>query len=149
MSVLDGFVTALKLNDDYEDDSKYLDNDDYKAEQAAMMKAESDNSDKKLLGKARPAANKRLGNGMEVCVIKPNSFDDAKEVIDTLLSNRPVVLNMESVNSEIALRIFDVVTGGTYAINGKLQKIANNIFIITPSNVDISGDFQGVISESF
>ena len=86
---------------------------------------------------------------MEVCVIKPTGFDDSREVIDTLLSNRTVVLNMEGMNSDVAQRIFDVVSGGTYAINGKLQKIANNIFILTPASVDISGDFQGILSESF
>lgn len=85
-------------------------------------------------------------SGMEVCVIKPASMDDAREITDTLLSNRTVVLNMEGLDMDIAQRIIDFASGSCYAMNGNLQKIANYIFIITPSSVDISGDFQNLLS---
>lgn len=150
MSLMDGFMKALSLNEDEEyDDGGYLDDDDYMAEKAAMAKAaESEGAvDKKPVSRA--SRSRKLGNGMEVCVIKPTTFDDSTEVIDTLLANKTVVLNMEGLNADIAQRIFDVVAGGTYAIKGKLQKIANSIFILTPESVDISGDFQGILSESF
>ena len=148
MNLMDGCMSALKLSDGEEyDDGDYLDDEDYQAElKATKNEAEPE---KKAASPRTAGRNKRLGNGMEVCVIKPTGFDDSREVIDTLLSNRTVVLNMEGMNSDVAQRIFDVVSGGTYAINGKLQKIANNIFILTPASVDISGDFQGILSESF
>ena len=81
---------------------------------------------------------------MEVCVIKPKSMEDAREITDTLLSNRTVVLNVEGLNLEIAQRIIDFTSGSCYAISGNLQKISNYIFIITPPNVDISGDFLNI-----
>ena len=82
---------------------------------------------------------------MEVCVIKPISFEDAREITETLLMNRPVILNVEGLDVDIAQRIIDFASGSCFAISGNLQKISNYIFIITPANVDISGDFQNFI----
>ncbi len=89
------------------------------------------------------------GSGMEVCVIKPTTVEDAREITETLLANRTVVLNLEGLNVEIAQRIIDFACGSTYAISGNLQKISNYIFIITPASVDISGDFQEIVSGAF
>ena len=90
--------------------------------------------------------SRRAGGNMEVCVIKPTSMEDAREITETLLSNRTVVLNMEGLDMDIAQRIIDFASGSCFAINGNLQKIANYIFIITPATVDISGDFQNLLS---
>lgn len=87
--------------------------------------------------------------GMEVCVIKPHSMEDAREITETLLANCTVVLNMEGLELEIAQRIIDFASGSCYAIDGNLQKISNYIFIITPSSVDISGDFQEILTGAF
>ena len=88
-------------------------------------------------------------NGMEVCVIKPTTVEDAREITETLLCNRTVVLNLEGLDVDIAQRIIDFSSGSCFAINGNLQKISNYIFIITPKSVDISGDFQEVLSGAF
>ena len=93
----------------------------------------------------RPSKSKS-SSGMEVCVIKPTSIEDAREITETLLQNRTVVLNMEGLDVEIAQRIIDFTSGSCFAISGNLQKISNYIFIITPATVDISGDFQGIMS---
>lgn len=82
---------------------------------------------------------------MEVCVIKPNSVEDAREITETLLNNRTVVLNVEGLDVEIAQRIIDFTSGSCFAISGNLQKISNYIFIITPASVDISGDFLSLV----
>ena len=72
-------------------------------------------------------------------------MEDTKEVTDTLLGNRAVVLNLEGIDVDLAQRIVDFVSGSCYAIRGNLQKISRYIFIITPPSVDISGDFQEMI----
>ena len=82
---------------------------------------------------------------MEVCVIKPKSFEEAGAITETLLSNRTVVLNLEGLDVDVAQRIIDFASGSTFAINGTLQKISKFIFIITPPTVDVSGDFQELI----
>ena len=85
---------------------------------------------------------------MEVCVIKPVNVEDSREITDTLLSDRTVVLNLEGLDVDIAQRIIDFTSGSTYAIDGNLQKISRYIFIITPASVDISGDFQDLLAGS-
>ena len=92
----------------------------------------------------RPAKRQSAG-GMEVCVIKPTSVEDAREIAETLLSNRAVVLNVEGLDVEIAQRIIDFTSGSCFAISGNLQKVSNYIFIITPASVDISGDVPNLL----
>ena len=91
----------------------------------------------------------RKGSGMEVCVIKPKSMEDAREITETLLEECTVVLNMEGLDLDVAQRIIDFASGSCYAIHGNLQKISNYIFIITPESVDISGDFQEILTGAF
>ena len=62
--------------------------------------------------------------GMEVCVIKPRSMEDTREITDTLLASCTVVLNMEGLDVDIAQRIIDFASGSCYAIDGNLQKSA-------------------------
>lgn len=93
----------------------------------------------------RPSSKKASSSGLEVCVIKPTAFEDAREITETLLMNRPVILNVEGLDVDIAQRIIDFSSGSCFAISGNLQKISNYIFIITPANVEISGDFQSLI----
>ena len=80
--------------------------------------------------------------GMEVCIIKPTSVNDAREVTDTLLANSTVVLNLEGLDVDIAQRIIDFTSGSCYAVHGNVMKISHYIFVITPANVDVSGDIS-------
>ena len=109
--------------------------------------------------KQRPAASSKItpmrssrranqASSMEVCVIKPTSVEDSREITETLLSGRTVILNLEGLDLEIAQRIIDFTSGATFAISGNLQKISNYIFLVTPTNVDISGDLQDLLNTS-
>ena len=164
MGVMDKFLDALHLNNedeeydeyDYYDEGEIVDNTVRKPKPMAAAREEDDYDEpiekpRRQSQKVTPsrAVKKSPGNGMEVCVIKPASVEDAREITETLLANRTVVLNLEGLDVEIAQRIIDFSSGSTYAINGNLQKISNYIFIITPACVDISGDFQEIFSGTF
>ncbi|MDO4321576.1 MAG: cell division protein SepF [Lachnospiraceae bacterium] len=99
--------------------------------------------------KISPMRSSKRGTGMEVCVIRPKSMEDAREITETLLEECTVVLNMEGLDLDVAQRIIDFASGSCYAIHGNLQKISNYIFIITPESVDISGDFQEILTGAF
>ncbi len=157
MSVMDKFLNAMKLNDE---DDEYYDDDFYDDEPEPVKKPGSMRNDismeddppvKKSTPKVTPMrqTKKMLGTGMEVCVIKPTTVEDAREITETLLANRTVVLNLEGLDVDIAQRIIDFTSGSCFAISGNLQKISHYIFIITPASVDISGDFQEILSGSF
>ena len=158
--------------DDFEDDfDDFFDDDEYDDEYEEKPKKsifrrekthdESDEDDYELPAKSqqRPARSnnkvtpmrqpaRRTGVSMEVCVIKPTSVEDAREITETLLSGRTVILNLEGLDLEVAQRIIDFTSGATYAISGNLQKISNYIFLVTPTNVDISGDLQDLLNTS-
>ena len=86
---------------------------------------------------------------MEVCVIKPSSMEDTRDIADTLIDRCTVVLNLEGIDVDVAQRIIDFSSGACYSIGGSLQKISSYIFILTPANVEISGDFQEILNGAF
>lgn len=77
-------------------------------------------------------------NAFKLVVIEPKGFDECPKLVDSLKGRRPVIINLEKVETETAKKIFDFLSGATYALNGNVQKIANNIFIFAPQSVDIS-----------
>lgn len=92
---------------------------------------------------------KTTAKGMEVCIMKPTAFEDSQEICDMLLSGRAVVINLEGFDDKLAQRTMDFVSGSVYATNGKLHRISNCIFIISPDSVDISGDYSDLIANGF
>lgn len=82
----------------------------------------------------------------KMVVIEPKSFDECPKLVDNLKSRKPVIINLEKIESDTARKIFDFLSGATYALNGNVQKIANNIFVFAPENVDItvSVDHKGI-----
>lgn len=168
MSVMDKFLNYMKLNgeddDEYYDDEYLDDEEDLEPVPKKMTSSRAKDLDpyddpdivkKPAVGNKITPINKpsarRMNNGagMEVCVIKPTSVEEAREITETLLANRTVVLNLEGLDVDIAQRIIDFTSGSCFAIGGNLQKISHYIFIITPASVDISGDFQDIFGNSF
>lgn len=159
MGLFDKFLNVMRLNPDDEDDfydDDYYDDEEELPRRKTISKSEgnySDDGDSRekpakstpKITPMRPSKKQLSAAGMEVCVIKPTSVEDAREITETLLMNRTVVLNVEGLDVEIAQRIIDFTSGSCFAISGNLQKISNYIFIITPSSVDISGDFLDIM----
>ena len=77
---------------------------------------------------------------LSVVLVKPEKFENAVDIADHLRDKRTVVLNLEQTNKDVARRLVDFLSGVTYAQDGKIKKVANSTFIITPYNVDILGD---------
>lgn len=75
---------------------------------------------------------------MNVVVIEPQTFDDAQQVAVNLQKKKPVVLNFEKTEKSVANRIIDFISGTTYALNGDIKKISNNVILCAPSNVNVS-----------
>ncbi len=161
MGVMDKFLNYMKLNDEDEDDyvdDDYLDDEEEeapaprRASKIKQVKEDAGEEEKPARRTPQPkvtpirqsTVRRMPGSGMEVCVIKPNSVEDAREITETLLANRTVVLNLEGLDVDVAQRIIDFTSGSCFAISGNLQKISHYIFIITPASVDISGDFQDI-----
>lgn len=119
-----------------------------KAEQRRM--AEEDTSAEAMRSRSSKTSNvvmmeggKNLEN-MEVCMICPKSDEDKREIADTLLSGKSIVINMEGLDMDLAQSIMDFTSGACYAIDGNMNGISKYILIATPHSVDLSGDFTDV-----
>lgn len=90
--------------------------------------------------------NIHTASQFKVIVMQPESFNDAKDVCDHLKNKKPIVVNLANVQKETAQRIIDFLSGSIYALDGNIQKVSNEIFIVAPYNVDIMGDFKEEIT---
>ena len=95
-----------------------------------------------------PMHSNITSRSMEVCVSKPDEFDACQEICDIILSGRAAIINFDAVTTQEAQRIIDFVSGSCYAINGNIKPISDTIVIVTPEDIDITGDLQELASSS-
>lgn len=146
--------------DDYDDDDEYEDQrgggifggrrnrqrDEEEEEQEPAPRQRNNvrnggGSQQRSGGQLAPVRRGGMTSGkMQVRIIKPSSFDQARQITDTLLSQRTVLLNLEGLDVNTAQRIVDFASGSCYALHGNFMKISHFIIVITPENVDIAGD---------
>ena len=74
----------------------------------------------------------------KMVVIEPNGFEECPKLVDSLKAKKPVIINLENLETDVARKIFDFLSGATYALNGNVQKVTNNIFVFAPENVDVT-----------
>ena len=86
-------------------------------------------------------------SSFKLILIEPKNFDESPKLVDSLKAKKPVIINLEKLETEVARKIFDFLSGATYALDGKVQKIANNIFIFTPENVSVNASQMSALSQ--
>ncbi len=132
-------AAAMAAAQDYEEDEEPA-----QPAPRSRRRAEREREREKESAPARRRAVQRAAaqQSGEVCIIKPTSVNDAREVTDTLLANCTVVLNLEGLDVDVAQRIIDFTSGSCYAVDGNVMKISHYIFVITPANIGVSGDIS-------
>jgi cell division inhibitor SepF len=75
-----------------------------------------------------------------VHVVAPARFGDAKEIADRLKDNRPVIVNLQMAERDLQRRMIDFCSGVTYALSGEMEKVADQVFLLTPTNVKVSDE---------
>ncbi len=140
MSFIEDLKRWAKGGDEDEDDDDF---EDFPQASSRRAPAPSDEStgipitDFRRNGKV---VNINATTQLSVVLVKPERFENAADIADHLREKRTVVLNLEQTNKDVARRLVDFLSGVTYAQDGKIKKVANSTFIITPYNVDILGD---------
>lgn len=99
----------------------------------------NDNYDDEV-GKRNKVVNIHATAQLQVILVKPEVFQDTKQIADHLNSKKTVVLNLESTTPDVTRRIIDFLGGVAYANGGNIKPVANNTFIITPYNVGFVGE---------
>ena len=80
----------------------------------------------------------------KMIVYYPVSYEDTKNIIDNLKSRKPIIVNMESIDVEVAQRILDFISGACYALGGVVYKVSSKIFAVGPADYDIIGNSDGM-----
>ena len=89
---------------------------------------------------AKPMGEKASMNQsgpFKMVVIEPKSLDECRKLVDNLRARKPVIINLEKVETDLARKMFDFLSGATYALRGNIQRINQNIYLFAPHNVNI------------
>ena len=118
--------------EEYEDEEVYEDEDEELEE------------DKKIFGR-RNNNNKVVtmpgqGQPIRMVISQPTTFEQSDEICSFLKEKKSVIVNLEYVNKDVARRIVDFISGGVYALDGYIQKVSNSIFLVAPSNYEITNE---------
>ncbi|KKC46988.1 MULTISPECIES: cell division protein SepF [Paenibacillus] len=84
---------------------------------------------------------------MRVVLNEPRSYDEAQEIADHLRNRRSVIVNLQRVRTDLAVRIVDFLSGTVYALNGSISKLGPNIFLCTPDSVDVQGTITEMLAD--
>ncbi|MDQ3570128.1 MAG: cell division protein SepF [Actinomycetota bacterium] len=84
----------------------------------------------------------------KVHVVAPTSFPDAQEIGDLLRANQPVIVNLQGADRELGRRMIDFCSGVTYALAGSMEKAADQVFLLTPSDVEVSAEEKRRLQQS-
>lgn len=131
--VFDLFGMDQAEQEDYEDEDVY----DYENED------EEEVEDKKIFGRR----NNKVVNmpqsqsqAIKMVISQPTNFEQSDEICSFLKEKKSVIVNLEYVNKDVARRIVDFISGGVYALDGYIQKVSNSIFLVAPSNYEITNE---------
>src|SRR5436189_1326308 len=77
---------------------------------------------------------------VRVHLVIPRSFNDAQQIADKFKDAIPVILNLQNTDGDLSKRLIDFASGLTYALDGGMQRVADKVFLLTPRNVEVSGE---------
>ena len=117
--------------EEYDDENVY----EYEEEE------EPEVEDRKLFGrKNKVVSMPQTNNSIRMVISQPTTFEQSDEICSFIKEKKSVIVNLEYVNKDVARRIEDFISGGVYALDGYIQKISNSIFLVAPSNYEITNE---------
>lgn len=138
-TVLNKMMGLLGLDDDAEmDELEELEENEKDEEEV-----ESVFTSKKQQNKV---VNIHTANSTKIVIIKPRDYDEATNICDDFKNRRIVVINTTGLEPKIAQRLLDFISGASYVLGGELQEVEKGIYILAPSNVEVSSDLKSELS---
>ena len=100
------------------------------------------------LQQARPAVVRPVPvQSTRVHVVAPSGFADAQEIGERLKTSQPVIVNLQDVDADLSRRLIDFCSGAVFVAGAKMQKVAKQVFLLTPSNVEVSDEEKRRLQE--
>ncbi len=122
---------------DNEDVYDYEDEDDEAQEEGRGFFGRKNRENNKIVSMPQAQTN---ANAIKMVISQPTSFEQSDEICSFLKERKSVIVNLEYVNKDVARRIVDFISGGVYALDGYIQKVSNSIFLVAPSNYEITNE---------
>lgn len=143
MSVMNRFMSFLGLQDEEEvvEKERVVQHEEQEAETSPFEARKNTKSNNVVSIHSHSQKNVR------VVLSEPRSYDEAQEIADHLRSRRAVIVNLQRVRNDLAVRIVDFLSGTVYALNGSISKLGPNIFLCTPDSVEIQGAITEMLAE--
>ncbi|MEW8956637.1 cell division protein SepF [Clostridium sp.] len=92
------------------------------------------------------AAPSAKGNTTRMSIVKPSAFEQATDIVDDLQNRKIVVFNTSALEPKVAQRLLDFISGSSYALGGELQEVERGVYVLSPSNVEVSNEFKTEIT---
>ncbi|MDP6976733.1 MAG: cell division protein SepF [Acidimicrobiales bacterium] len=80
--------------------------------------------------------------------ISPSSFEEVQEMADRFVAEQPVIVNLQGVESDLSRRIIDFASGVCYGVGGEMEKVANQVYLLTPTNVEVSAEDRRLLEST-
>ena len=119
-----------------DEDDEEIENYDEEYEQEEGEEEE----ERKLFGRKNKVVNMPQTNQVKMVISQPTNFEQSEEICQYLKERKACIVNLEYVNKDVARRIIDFISGGVYALDGYIQKVSNSIFLVAPSNYEITNE---------
>ncbi|GAB1156578.1 MULTISPECIES: cell division protein SepF [Paenibacillus] len=147
MGVMNKFMNFLGLQEEEEivERERLAAQEEAESEQ---QEAETSSLDKRRNQRGNNVVSIHSQKNVKVVLYEPRSYDEAQEIADHLRSHRTVVVNLQRVRQDQALRVIDFLSGTVYALGGGISKIGGNIFLCTPDTVEIQGAITEILADS-
>src|SRR5690625_2701459 len=166
MGFINKFKEMMGLEEDFYEDEEYMDdynyensseyadvNSNYNSQEPIEDSMYETNENTSYERATRRGDNiVSMGNtrtigsdSVRIVIHEPITFEDAPVVLDDILSRKVLVLNLEMLEMDLKNKIFDFVSGGIYALDGKMQKVTKDIFVLAPNGIDIDGKIKDQI----
>ena len=121
---------------DQAEDEEYDENDvydyDYEEEPAEEKKS--------FIKRNSKVVSMPQSQSIRMVISQPTSFEQSEEICGFLKEKKSVIVNLEYVNKDVARRIVDFISGGVYSLDAHIQKVSNSIFLIAPTNYEITNE---------
>lgn len=143
-NVLNKVMGFFGFDDDY-DEIEEVENEEMDKD---YTKPADDNA-KNIIGiskKQNKVVNIHTAANAKVVIIRPKDYDEVVNIVDNLKSRRIVIVNTSDLEPKVAQRFLDFMSGASYSLSGELQEIEKGVYILSPSNIEVSSDFKSDIS---
>lgn len=96
--------------------------------------------------KSNKVVNIHSAASVKVVITKPLAYDEATEISDALKSRKIVLVNTTALEIRIAQRLLDFISGTCYALSGELQEVEKGVYLLVPSNIEVTNELKSEIN---